>query len=74
MTNLNEREMQMLMLALESLRHEMNMEVEKLKKRLAEADLKADGTPKKRPGRPPGRKNSKKPAMKKVAPVLKEAA
>lgn len=74
MTNLNDREIQMLMLALESLRHEMNMEVEKLKQRLAESNLKADGTPKKRPGRPPGRKNNKKPVVKKVAPVLKEVA
>jgi len=77
MTNLNDREIGLLNLALRSLKSEVNSSIDELVVKLSAAHLplKADGTPKKRPGRPLGRKNNKKPVVKKVTPVeLKEAA
>jgi len=77
MTHLNEQDVELLKLALRSLKNEVNESIDTLMKRFvaAEAGLKIDGTPLKRPGRPLGRKNNKKPAVRKTTPVvLKEAA
>lgn len=76
MTNLNDREIDLLCLALRSLKGEVNSSIDALTIRLSAVDagLKSDGTPKRRPGRPLGRKNNKKPVVKKVPTVLKEAA
>lgn len=76
MINLNEQEVEMVKLALGSLKREINASMDALMQRfvLTEAGLKADGTPMKRAGRPKGQKNKPKPVVKKAPVVLKEAA
>ena len=78
MINLNDNDINVLVSALAVLQGDTTKMIEALTKKLtdAESGVRADGTVKKRPGRPLGRKNNKKPVVKKVvAPIaLKEAA
>lgn len=77
MINLNENDIHVLVSSLMVMQAETMKVTGELIKKLndAESGIKVDGTPKKRPGRPLGRKNNKKPALKKVVPVAaKEAA
>lgn len=77
MINLSESDIKTLATAIDVMKIDANNTLDELLKRLlgATSEVKADGTPKKRPGRPKGQKNKPKPVVKKVAPVaLKEVA
>lgn len=77
MINLSENDIKTLATAIDVMKIEANNTLDELLSRIlgATSEVKADGTPKRRPGRPKGQKNKPKPAVKKSPPVvLKEAA